>query len=166
MQLLVVRHGIAMEREEFAPRGVDDDLRPLTEEGRRKMAEGAKGLRRLVESLDVLAASPLVRAQQTAAIVAEEYGGLRVTTTPSLRPESAPREFLHWLKTQHGDAIAVVGHEPHLGMLATWLMTGATESRLPLRKGGACLLELQSVPREGTAMLQWALTSSQLRRLK
>ena len=154
-----------MEREEFAPRGADDDLRPLTEEGRRKMAAGAKGLRQLVDRLDVLAASPLVRAQQTAAIVAEAYGGIRVATTTSLRPDSAPSELLSWLKAQQGEVVAIVGHEPHFGMLATWLMTGRAESRIPLRKGGACLLEFDGRPREGDAMLQWALTASQLRRM-
>jgi phosphohistidine phosphatase len=165
MQLLVIRHAIAMAQEGFASSGADDALRPLTDEGRRKMAAGAKGIRELVPTLDVLAASPLVRAQQTAAIVAEAYGDVRVVTTPSLRPDSAPKEFLAWLKTQKGDVVAVVGHEPHLGMLVTWLMTGLTESRVPLRKGGACLLELAAPPREGDAMLQWALTPSQLRRM-
>jgi phosphohistidine phosphatase len=106
-----------------------------------------------------------VRAQQTAGIVAEAYGGIRVATTPSLRPDSAPSEFLAWLKAQQGDVIAVVGHEPHLGMLVTWLLTGLADSRLPLRKGGACLLELAARPREGAAQLQWALTASQLRRM-
>jgi phosphohistidine phosphatase len=164
VRLLVIRHGIAMTREESAPRG-DDDLRPLTDEGRRKMAESAKGLRQLVERLDVLAASPLVRAQQTAAIVATEYDGIRVLTTPSLRPEGAPSDFLSWLATQRGEVVAVVGHEPHLGMLVTWLMTGLTDSRLALRKGGACLLEFAGRPRKGDASLQWTLTASQLRRM-
>jgi phosphohistidine phosphatase len=165
VQLLVVRHGIAMEREESAARGLDDDLRPLTEEGRRKMAEGAKGLRELVATPDVLAASPLVRAQQTAAIVADAYGGLRLTSTSTLRPDSAPSEFLEWLTTQRGETVAVVGHEPHLGLLVTWLMTGASESRLPLKKGGACLLAFESAPRKDAAVLQWAMTSAQLRRM-
>lgn len=163
MELLVIRHAIAMEREDFA--GGSDDLRPLTDDGRRKMAAGTKGLRELVATLDVLAASPLVRAQQTAAIVAEAYGGVRIVTTASLRPEGAPSEFLAWLGSQEGEVVAVVGHEPHLGMLVTWLMTGLADSRVPLRKGGACLLELSTPLREGDAMLQWALTSSQLRRI-
>ena len=60
---------------------------------------------------------------------------------------------------------AVVGHEPHLGTLVTWLMTGIEESRVPLRKGAACLLEFPSRPEERTAQLHWALTASQLGRL-
>ncbi len=73
MQLLVVRHGIAMEREAWAREHSDDSDRPLTAEGKKKMKECAKGLRALVPRLDVLATSPLTRALQTAAIMAKAY---------------------------------------------------------------------------------------------
>jgi phosphohistidine phosphatase SixA len=59
--------------------------------------------------------------------------------------------------------VAVVGHEPHLGTLVTWLLTGVDEARVPLKKGGACLLAFASLPRKGGATLQWALTPALLR---
>ena len=71
MKLLVVRHGAAMEREDFASTGESDDLRPLTEEGKAEMKLIASSLSDDVEKLDVLATSPLVRARQTADIIAE-----------------------------------------------------------------------------------------------
>jgi hypothetical protein len=49
--------------------------------------------------------------------------------------------------------------------LVTWCMTGQVESRVALRKGGACLLEFSARPAAGGATLQWALTPSQLRRI-
>jgi phosphohistidine phosphatase len=165
MQLLVIRHADAGTAAAFAASGEDDALRPLSTGGRRKMAEGAKGLHRLVPKVDLLAASPLVRAQQTAAIVAERYGDIPIVTAPVLQPDSAPAAFLTWLRKQEGDTVAVVGHEPHLGTLVTWLLTGLAESRVSLSKGGACLLELASPPKKGEAMLEWALTGSQLRRM-
>jgi phosphohistidine phosphatase len=165
MQLVVIRHAIAQEREEFAPTGRDDSLRPLTDKGTAKMRKAAAGLRELVPSIDVLAASPFTRAQQTAEIVAAEYAGLRVATTSSLEPESALEDFVVWLRAQRGETVAVVGHEPHLGTLITWLMTGIEESRVPLKKGAACQLEFSGKPARGTARLQWALTASQLGRL-
>ena len=164
MQLVVIRHAIALSREEFAPTGRDDSLRPLTDKGRAKMKRAAAGLRELVPSIGVLAASPFTRAQQTARIVGAEYGRLRVITTSSLEPDSEPEEFAAWLRSRRGDTIAVVGHEPHLGSLVTWLMTGLEESRVPLRKGAACLLEFASRPAAGAARLHWALTASQLGR--
>src|SRR4051812_3600232 len=75
MRLLLIRHGIAEDREAFAKKGEDDFLRPLTPAGKRKMKEGAKGLRKLFPKLDLIATSPLKRAVQTATIVYDAYGG-------------------------------------------------------------------------------------------
>jgi phosphohistidine phosphatase len=61
--------------------------------------------------------------------------------------------------------VAIVGHEPHLSGLVTWLMTGQIDSRLELKKGAACLLRFERAPGEGEATLRWALTPSQLRDL-
>src|SRR6478672_122417 len=58
MKLLLIRHAIAEEREDFARTGKDDRLRPLTDEGRKKMKQGARGLRRCVPAFDLLAPSP------------------------------------------------------------------------------------------------------------
>jgi phosphohistidine phosphatase len=162
MQLLVIRHAIAQSREEFA--GDDDTLRPLTNEGRRQMQRVAKGLRHLVRQLDVLGSSPLRRAIQTADIVAEEFTGVDIAAVRALEPESALPAFVTWLRRQRdAELVAVVGHEPHLGTLVTWLLTGLDEPRVPLKKGGACLLEFSSLPRKGGATLQWALTPALLR---
>ena len=68
MNILVIRHAIAADRERHAEQhdGEDDGLRPLTARGRKRMREGARGLRRLVPKIDLLATSPLTRAAQTA----------------------------------------------------------------------------------------------------
>ncbi|HKG91110.1 MAG TPA: histidine phosphatase family protein [Gemmatimonadaceae bacterium] len=173
MQLLVVRHAIAEDREEFARGGRDDSLRPLTREGRRKMRRAARGLRRVVPSIDVLATSPYARAEQTAWIVADAYGGrpepLRVG---ELVPDAKPAAFVRWLRSlgpsvRAGDrTVAVVGHEPHLGELVTWLLAARGPSLIELKKGGACLLRLDdAAPGAGSATLRWALAPSHLRRL-
>ena len=86
MKLLLVRHAIAEDRREFEATGRDDALRPLTAEGREKMREAALGLRTVVPSIDVLATSPLVRAADTAGIIARCYQGLATTTLEELRP--------------------------------------------------------------------------------
>ena len=73
MQLLVIRHAIAEEQEDFARSGRDDSERPLTDEGRDKMRRGIAGLRRMVSRIDLLASSQYTRARQTAELVAEGY---------------------------------------------------------------------------------------------
>src|SRR4029079_14353095 len=74
MRLLVIRHAIAEDRDEFANTGRPDGERPLTDAGRRRMRRNARGLRRLVGKFDVLATSPFTRAAETARIVADAMG--------------------------------------------------------------------------------------------
>jgi phosphohistidine phosphatase len=91
---------------------------------------------------------------------------VRLNTVEALTPDAEPGALLRWLRRQsEPELVAVVGHEPHLGCLVTWLLTGRAESRVPLKKGGACLLEFEDRPRAGGATLTWALTPSLLRRL-
>jgi phosphohistidine phosphatase len=166
MQLLVIRHAIAEDKKEFAATGRPDGERPLTKRGQKEMRKVAAGLRRQVKSLDVLAASPLVRAQQTAAIVAAEYGDIFVETAPALEPDRSMMSFAKWLATvKRARVVAIVGHEPHLGTLVTWLMTGVSDSHLSLDKGGACLLEIEGKAAPRSATLCWALTPDLLRKL-
>lgn len=165
MRLLVIRHGMAMDKEEFARTGLSDDERPLTPDGKRQVARVARGLRVMVPALDVLAPSPLVRAEQTAAIVARAYRMTTSRATRALDPDARPAALVRWLAGHsRADTVAVVGHEPHLGILVTWLLTGVRESRIALRKSGACLLELEGSPRRGGAVLAWLMGPEQLQR--
>jgi phosphohistidine phosphatase len=167
VEQLVIRHGGAEDREEFAKTGEDDSLRPLTKEGRWKMEHVAKGLRRTLPSLDVIGTSPYKRADQTAKIVAEEYGDTKIERLDALTPDGTQRAFMTWLRArEQSDRVAIVGHDPHLPTLVSWLVTGeAVEGRFSLRKGGACLLQIDGQPRAGKAVLIWSLTPALLRRL-
>jgi len=171
MDLLVIRHAIAEDKKAFAASGRSDDQRPLTEAGRAKMRRAADGLRLTCPRVALLASSPLVRARETAEIVAPALGIARVEIVEALRPDRPFDELVVWLRRRvapNGDGVAtvaVVGHEPHLSGLVTWLMTGMTESRMELKKGGACLLSFDGAASAGEAMLRWALTPSQLREL-
>ena len=165
MQLLVIRHAIAEEREDFARTGKDDRLRPLTDEGRKKMKQGAKGLRQLAPRIDLLATSPLTRAAQTGAILDTVYGGLSEVEIEELSPEATPTDFLRWLRKQKAECIAVVGHEPSISLILSWLLTGSERRIFSFRKGGACLIEFSGEIGAGTATLLWALTPAQLRDL-
>jgi len=165
MKLLIVRHAIAEDREDFARTGKDDDLRPITDEGRKKMKQGARGLKTLVPEIDLLATSPLTRAAQTAAVLDSVYGGLREVEITELEPEASPVEFLSWLRKQDGENVAVVGHEPSISLIVSWLLTGTEKRLLSFRKGGACMLEFPGEVGAGAATLLWALTPTQLREL-
>ncbi len=165
MRLLLIRHAIAEEREDFARTGKDDSLRPLTDDGRRKMKQAARGLKGICPDIDLLATSPLTRAAQTGAILDSVYGGLQVVEIEELSPETTPAAFLLWLRQRKEETIAAIGHEPSLGQILSWLLTGTERRLLAFRKGGACLLDLPDEVAAGTATLLWAMTPAQLRQL-
>jgi phosphohistidine phosphatase len=104
-----------------------------------------------------------VRAVQTAEIIAEVYGIPVSETTTSLSPDAELNEFEEWC-ADVGEVkrLGVVGHEPHLTTLVTWLLTGHAESRLQLKKGGACLLEFDSRVKRDSGTLSWLMMPRQL----
>jgi phosphohistidine phosphatase len=166
MQVLLIRHAIARERRNFARSGEDDGARPLTAQGRRRMRAAARGLRRVAPEIDLLATSPLTRATQTAEIIASAYGGLKTVEVPPLAAGGSIHALLKWLQERKGDStVALVGHEPQLGVFASWLLTGLQESFVEFKKGGACMLGLPDQIRSGRATLLWHLRPSHLRRL-
>jgi phosphohistidine phosphatase len=167
MELLVIRHGPAMDKEEFAKTGKSDDLRPLTSAGMEEMKEIAKGLRAVVKKIDVLATSPLVRAVQTAEIVGAEYEISESKTIKCLSPDSDPKEFKKWCEDfAEVKRVAIVGHEPHLTMLVTWLLTGEEDSIIELKKGGMCLLDFDDEIKSGSGILRWLITPGQLTKIR
>jgi phosphohistidine phosphatase len=166
MQVLVIRHAIAEDRATFAQTGEDDGQRPLTDEGRRRMEIAARGLRALVGSLDLIAASPLTRARQTAEIVAAAFGNLPVETSVALSPGRPPDDVVEWLKHHAAlECVAIVGHEPDLSDLVSYLLLDEGTSFFVFKKGGACLLEFAGRIGPGDAILRWLLRPKHLRAL-
>lgn len=165
MRLLVVRHAIAEDRDVFAASGRDDRLRPLTTDGARKMKRAVEGLRTVVASIDLLAASPLVRAAETAEIIREAYGIDRVVTEGSLVPEGAVAEVVEWIATRSEDLVAVVGHEPQFGRLVAYLIGAGDRPVIEMKKGAACLLEFDGAVGPGSARLIASLPPRVLRDL-
>jgi phosphohistidine phosphatase len=165
VKLVVIRHGPAGDRSEWEAKGRDDRLRPLTPKGKKEVRRAAAGLAGLVPTLDVLATSPLVRAVETAEIVAAEYD-CEIETLESLAPDHDPGEVLPWLQAQlPSGTVGLVGHEPHLSTLVGYLLTERKDSFIELKKGGACLLEMADPAQPGRNTLQWLLTDRELRRL-
>lgn len=166
MRLLIVRHAIAEDRVTFAATGKDDEERPLTDEGRRRMEQGAHGLRQLIPVLDLVATSPFVRAVQTAEVLAAAYDGITVERVPVLAAGGDPEPVIEWLQGRRaGDTVALVGHEPDCSLLVSHLLAGSQDSFIQLKKGSACLVEFADRPAAGAGVLRWALAPKQLRAL-
>ena len=162
MDCLLLRHGIAVERDEWE--GLDGD-RPLTEQGATRVAQVAAGLNRLdVQPTHVLS-SPLIRAIETAKIV---HRSLRVRSAmhlvDELLPDAPPHRLLSILHNLPPEScVLCIGHEPQLGMAASVLLSGRASAAFPMKKAGACLIELSIPAKPGRGVLRWWLTPSQLR---
>ena len=162
MELIIVRHAIACERD--AHRWPDDHDRPLSARGMARARKAAQGLKGITQRPTRVLTSPLLRARQTAGILAQVAGWPRATTCPQLMPGTPPRDLLALIARGRDERLAVVGHEPGLGHLATVCLPGsATTAALCFRKMGAALLEFQGVPRAGRGELVWFLPPRVLR---
>jgi phosphohistidine phosphatase len=165
MKLIVIRHGRAGTPAQFKRSGMSDDLRPLTVEGRKRMRNNADGLAVLIPQIDAMGTSPLVRAVETAQIVAKVYGKLSPSEVKELSPGGDPAKVIAWIsKHPKNSTVAIVGHEPTLSMLVTWLVSGSNKPFFELKKGGACSVELPDKVAAGAGELNWLMTPRQLRR--
>jgi phosphohistidine phosphatase len=163
MKLLVVRHAAAADKDEFARTGKSDDLRPLTPAGKREMRDVARGIREVVSEVHALATSPLVRAVQTAEILGDAYDRKPVSVE-WLRPEAPYEDFAQWARShREKEMVAIVGHEPHLSGLVSWLLASSKQSLLELKKAAACLLEVEDASGPSSATLLWSMAPKHLR---
>ena len=132
MRLVLLRHGRAIDREEWSG---PDPLRPLTAEGRRRTRQVVKAVAPLLVGMTAIWTSPWVRARDTAKLAARAW--------------DLPLEEHGWLAgglLGAGDRLGLlprcdmvlVGHEPDLGELVGALTGGPV---VPLKKAGLALLE-------------------------
>jgi phosphohistidine phosphatase len=136
--LYFLRHGEAADANAWS--GSDFD-RPLTSEGRERMALEAEAIKRLDLALDRVVTSPLVRAKQTAAIVADALQ-LRDTLVEDERL-GANFSFQQLAHVLHAHAKArslmLVGHEPSLSATIGRLIGGAAVN---IKKGCLARVDL------------------------
>lgn len=161
-ELYLIRHAVAEER---GPEWPDDGKRPLTEDGIARMKKAAKGLKRLDVQLDVVMSSPLVRARQTAEVVAGVFDPKPpIVLTTALAPGGRYSDLLSDLHKQvRRTRIALVGHEPDLGRLAARL--AGSRRAFEFKKGGVCRIDVEALPPERSGTLRWFLPPSILRQI-
>ncbi|MFM7522336.1 MAG: phosphohistidine phosphatase SixA [Planctomycetota bacterium] len=156
-RLAIIRHAWA---EEVSASG-DDASRPLTRKGRKRFA---RLLDRLVAgglAIDVIATSPLLRARETADILAERVGGEpRIEVVAALAPGSDWRALVDWTIAQDARQVAWVGHAPCVGRLvALSIGDGAAAIRMP--KGAVASVRLDDGPGH-PGELEWLATADLL----
>jgi len=163
IEIYLVRHGLAAER---GPKYPDDRLRPLTPAGVKKFAELVPGLDELGVAVDFVLTSPLVRARDTATLLA---AGLKpkpaIAELEALAPGGRHQAVIEAIKThaKRYRRLALVGHEPDLGELAARLL--GARGMIQFKKGAICAIDLDGATPGGPGTLRWLLTPRALRAL-
>lgn len=164
MNLFIMRHGIAVERDPVS--FPDDSRRPLMLKGEDRVRLIADAMRSLELSFDHILSSPHLRASQTAEIVAEALGlKAQLDYSEALVPEGDPKALIRAVNQLRPapENVLFVGHEPFLSQFVSLLISGQPDVAIDLKKGGLAKLELEGALRNGRcAELAWLLTPKQL----
>jgi phosphohistidine phosphatase len=164
-QLYIMRHGEAVARGEAAY--PDDSKRPLTPQGRKGMQHIAEGLRRMEFRVDWIVSSSLVRAVETAQVLAESLASpVPVEFSDTLGPDGSAEAVIALLaRYPDRKRTLLVGHEPGLSELARRLIGAGRQANLALKKGGCCLITFAEFPPITPGRLVWWLTPRALRKM-
>ncbi len=164
MNLYLIRHAIAVEP--GTPGYPEDSLRPLTGKGSEKMTNIARGLKSLGLRFDLVLSSPYERAQQTARILLKvmKMDKEQLAVSEHLAPMGFPDQVIGEINENYSglDSIAIVGHEPNLSALISFLVTGDAAFSINMRKGGVCLLSAENLLHERRATLEWLMMPKHL----
>lgn len=140
-----------------------DAKRPLDREGIEQCGYVGRALASMDVQVDVIISSPLKRATQTSALVANEIGyDGKLIFSPALA-NNAQFEAFRQLLEQHAkqDAIMVVGHNPSLSQFLSLMLSGsATDRGVDLKKGAVARVEWDS---RKPAVLHWCFTPKAIR---
>ncbi len=158
MNLYVIRHAIAVD--EGTTEYEQDSQRPLTDKGKKKMRQIAKGLHALGVKFDLILSSPYVRATETAEILADVFKMKQnVELSDNLIPMGDPDLLIAEINEKFSvDSIALVGHEPELTHLIGLLISENAAMDMTLKKGGVCSLSTDDLHHTRKATLEWLLT--------
>jgi len=160
VDVFILRHGKA---EETRPGGSDAD-RHLTKKGRDDILAVAHWIAAQDLQFDLIATSPLARAQETAEIVAETVGAQEKLVTwkalvPGGNTDTVCREIgMH----REGSAILLVGHEPLLSSLISRISAGDDHAGIVMTKGGLAKIRDYSFHQCPSGELHWLLTAKQM----
>ena len=159
MELCLVRHAAAAERTADLP----DEMRYLISEGRALFRKTARTMLKKGLEPNLILTSPLIRAVQTAEILAEalEYNG-QLVVTGELSPGFGMAELQMILrKFKPLGELVLVGHEPDLGNLAASLLS--LPGGFEFKKGAALMLKINPDKLQVAAVFKWLAVGKKLK---
>jgi phosphohistidine phosphatase len=141
-----------------------DADRRLTKKGREDIAAAGRWMAAQEIRFDLIAASPLVRAQETATIIAGSLGEKdRLVTWKALVSGGNPDTVCNQIG-EHEDtrSILLVGHEPLLSALISRMITGDENAAIAMTKGALAKIREFSPTQCPSGELHWLVTAAQM----
>jgi phosphohistidine phosphatase len=164
MEIFLLRHGLAADRDSLAFK--NDAARMLLPKGQKQIKKVSRALAEMDLEFDLILSSPLLRAAETAEIVASGLNSKkRLKFSDTLEPEKDPIQLISRLQKLKPtpNSILLVGHEPFLSRLVSLLTTGGPDLHLDFAKGGLCKLQVDMLRANKCAALEWLLTPRQMK---
>ena len=157
MEVWFLRHGEAVAREDWDG---DDAHRPLSPRGTQRMERLSAAVASWGVIVDRVLYSPLVRAQQTARIIARAFATLgALEQDDRLAPGFGPQELRAVLKEHRkAERLLLVGHEPDFSRVISSCVGGG---RIEMKTGSLACVELDR-REEPSGTLRWLVASAVL----
>ena len=164
MDLFVLRHGKAGQSSDDP----DDNIRPLTPGGREEIREIARWMETERFRFDAIASSPLIRASETAGIVARALDRKdRLVVWDELAPGGDLDTVCYRSVQFENDAsVLVVGHEPELSTLIGRIISRGGTSSIVMSKGSLAKIRNFAFEKQPSGDLQWLLTPKQIQSMR
>ena len=155
MKLYILRHGEAAEHGD--PRFKENE-RPLTPRGQQRTKQLAHALREMEITFDTIFSSPLLRAKQTAEIIARGLDQ-KLEITDALTPSGSMEKMVDQINMLRPvpQNVLLVGHEPYLSGFTSLLCIGGPALPLKLKKGALVRLEVEHLLCGKCAILEWVV---------
>lgn len=154
MIIYFLRHASAGQKK-LSPK--KDEKRPLDEEGVHQCTQMGRILSSMEVTVDAVISSPLKRATQTAALVANEIGYEgKLNIENALRPDAKYDHFREMLrKYSKTEAVMVIGHNPNFSdFLGQTIADNGTRAHIDLKKAAVAKIESS----QKKYVLNWLLT--------
>ncbi len=160
MDCYIIRHGTAVDRSS----AIKEYDRYLTDEGKKNIKGVGLGLKKIGVEFDLILSSPLVRAKQTAEIIAEQtnYPLDKIKYTDYLEIGNDWKKAFDLIGQE--EKVCFVGHNPMLTEMVASLICGETENNTPVKKGTVCKISLIS-KKILNGELKWFIPSSVFNKL-
>jgi len=157
MEIYLMQHGSALPKEQDPEEGLSPD-------GKARIHESGKALKKMGISFNVILSSPKKRSKQTASIIAEEveFPPDKIIQTEKVKAMTRPEETLAIVAEYSGNQrILIAGHLPSVAEVASLLLTKGPKVTIEFERGGCCRIDIEDLSTHA-GHLKWYLTPEQL----